>query len=458
MRTPGHGSAWLPAALLGAGLVTAVVVSGTAVSGTGVAAPAAAPHRAGTTAHHAGTGAMAPGAGTQAIAHRAGTAAGAAAPAEAADRAVRLQALLGQHSVLAADLMRSRIRGDDDFVQAANAALGKNTDAMTELTGQLFGAEAGRTFGPMWSEHVVSVVDYAAALADEDDGALDHAREELVEYEEDLADFFAGASQGRLTPAAARAAVGMHVDHLTGQADAYAAGDYATADRLYRTGYGHAYDMGAALADALLPAADRATLRVPVWRLRSQLGKLLAEHAVLVEEVTRAAVTNSPDFDAAAEMINANTRALASAMDTLFGAPAAKQFQSVWGSHVEQLVAYGAGAAAKDTGRQDRARAGLAAAEQQLATFLGAATGHRISDADLAAALLEHDRMLLQHADAYGARDYAAAHDLAYRTYDHMFALAKTLADAFGSTVAARLPRGGAKTGFGGLAGGTGGR
>src|SRR5689334_12725174 len=41
----------------------------------------------------------------------------------AADRAVRLQALLGQHSVLAADLMRSRIRGDDDFVQAANAAL-----------------------------------------------------------------------------------------------------------------------------------------------------------------------------------------------------------------------------------------------------------------------------------------------------------------------------------------------
>jgi hypothetical protein len=365
--------------------------------------------------------------------------------------------LLGQHAVLAADLMRSRIRGDDDFVQAANAALGKNTDAMTELVGQLFGADAGRTFGPMWSEHVVSVVDYAAALADQDDPALSHAREELVEYEEELADFFAAASRGRLTPAAARAAVGMHVDHLTDQADAYAARDYATADRIYRMGYGHAYDMGLALADALLPAGDRSALQAPIWRLRSQLGKLLAEHAVLVEEVTRAAVTNTPDFDAAASMINANTQALASAIDTLFGAPAAKQFQSAWASHVEQLVAYGAGAAAKDAGRQTRARTELGEIEQQLAKFLGRATGHRISDADLAAALLAHDGMLLQHADAYGARDYATAHDIAYRTYDHMFELARQLADAFGASVAARLPQGGAQTGLGGLAGGAGG-
>src|SRR5882724_2826138 len=209
----------------------------------------------------------------------AAVAAHAAVSATAADLAIRLEALLGEHSVLAADLMRSRIRGDDDFVQAANAALGKNTDAMTTLIGQLFGKSTATRFGPMWSEHIVALFGYAGALAGHDDAARAAARGELTEYEKDLGAFFAGASHGRLSVAAADAAIVTHVGHLTMQADAYAAGDYATADQVYREGYQHTYDLGLTLAEALLPAADRATLRAPIWRLRSQLGKLLAEHA-----------------------------------------------------------------------------------------------------------------------------------------------------------------------------------
>ena len=56
-----------------------------------------------------------------------------AAPLPPADLALRLESLLGQHSMLAADMMRGRIRGNDDFAQAANSALGKNTDAMTDF-------------------------------------------------------------------------------------------------------------------------------------------------------------------------------------------------------------------------------------------------------------------------------------------------------------------------------------
>jgi hypothetical protein len=139
-------------------------------------------------------------------------------------------------------------------------------------------------------------------------------------------------------------------------------------------------------------------------------------------------------------------------MDTLFGAPAARDFQALWAAHVEQLVAYGAATAARDTARQDRARAGLRDFEQRMAAFLGAATAGRMSEKDLTGVLLAHDGMLLRHADAYAARDYVAAHDLAYQTYDHMFEVARGLADAFGATVAARLPRGGAQTGHGGQA------
>jgi hypothetical protein len=382
----------------------------------------------------------------------AGPAAAATAPSTAADLAVRLQALLGEHSVLAADLMRSRIRGDDDFVQSANAALGDNTDAMTALIGRLFGAATAKKFGPMWSEHIVALFAYAGAVADQDEAERADAHKELDEYEGDLASFFAGASHGRLSPADARAAVVMHVSHLTMQADAYAAHDYAAADRLYRMSYQHTYDLGGTLADALLPAADRATLRAPVWRLRSQLGKLLAEHAVLIEDVTRAAVSGTPDFTAAGDMINGNTRDLAAAIDTLFGAPAAKRFQALWAAHVDQLVAYASATAAGDAGRQQQARTGLATFEQGMAAFLATATGDRMTARNLAAALQMHDQMLLRHADAYAAKDYPGAHEIAAQTYDHMFDLARQLADGFGATVASRLPKGGAQTGYGGLA------
>jgi hypothetical protein len=432
MRTDTPVQHWRPRAMLGVGLA-AVLAAGPATVATVPAAGTTRPVAA-HTGHHPAAPAR-------------------AARASAADQAIRLQALLGQHSVLAADLMRSRIRGDDNFVQAADAALGENTDAMTDLIGQLFGAATAEQFGPMWSEHVVELVAYAAAVADQDAAARAHAREELIEYEEELADFFAGASRGRLPRAAARGAILMHVDHLTQQADAYAEGDYATADRLYRLSYQHTYDLGLTLADSLLPARDRATLREPIWRLRSQLGKLLAEHAVLVEDVTRAAVTSAPDFTAAAEMINGNTQDLAAAVDTLFGAPVAKKFQAAWAPHVEQLVGYAGATAAEDPERRQQARDALPDFERRLAALLAPATGGRMTPDGLAAALQEHDRMLLRHADLYAAKDYPGAHDIAGRTYDHMFELARQLADGFGAEVAARLPRGGPETGHGGLAG-----
>jgi hypothetical protein len=380
--------------------------------------------------------------------------AAAKAPAtSAADLAIQLQALLGQHNVLAADLMRSRIRGDDDFVQSANAALGKNTDDMSTLVGQLFGDAAAKAFAPMWSGHIVGLFAYAAALAGHDDAARTTAAADLLKAENELGDFFAGASKGRLPQSAARAAVAMHVQHLTQQADAYAAKDYAKADQIYRDGFEHTYDLGLTLDNALLPAADRATLQQPVWRLRSQLGKLLAEHAVLLEDVTRAAVSGTPDFAAAGVQINASTQDLAAAIDTLFGAAAAKQFQDLWATHVEQLVAYSTAAAAKDTAGQQKAGDGLRAFETKMSAFLGVATGHKLTDEQLGAALREHDQMLMQHADAYAGKNYAKAHDIAYQTYDHMFELARTLADAFGTEVAKRLPRGAAQTGLGGMAG-----
>jgi len=378
--------------------------------------------------------------------------AGLGAPASASELALRLQALLGQHSLLAADFMRGRIRGDDDFAQAANAALGKNTDAMGQLMGELFGADVAKKFAPLWAEHIVELFTYAGGLADQDSAERADARKELIEYEEELAAFFVDASHGRLTTTAANRAMRMHVDHLLMQADAYAAKDYTTADRIYRESYQHTYDLGETVAGALLAPSQAAALQAPLWRLRSQLGKLLAEHVVLVEDVTRAAVMNAPDFSAAGQIINGNTRDLAAAMDSLFGAAAAKDFQSLWGYRVEQLVAYASASAARDATRREQARTNLHDFEGRLSLFLESETGKRLGSGSLEQAFQAQDQMVLQHADAFAAKDYGKAHEIAYATYENMFDLARQLADAIGATVAARLPVGGAQTGYGGMA------
>jgi hypothetical protein len=305
----------------------------------------------------------------------------------------------------------------------------------------------------MWSQHIVGLVTYAGALADHNDSERKTSKAELLEYENKLADFFAGGSKGRLSQADAREAVHEHVDHLTGQADAYVDKDYATADKLYRQGFQHTYALGLALANALLPQADVAVLQQPIWRLRSQLGELLAEHAVLIEDTTRAAASNTPDFTAAGDEMNANTQDISAAIGTLFSASAGKQFEGMWASHVDALVSYGAATAAKDRGRQQAAKIRLATFETQMSSFLGGATNHKLTDAQYAAALRDHDQMLMQHADAYAAKDYVKAHDIGYDTYNHMFELARTLADAFGESVAEKLPQGGAQTGYGGEAG-----
>jgi len=377
----------------------------------------------------------------------------AAAPLPPPDLALRLESLLGEHSVLAADLMRGRIRGEQDFAQTANAALGQNTDAMTDLISSNFGPAAADRFKSLWQLHVTALFTYASGLAGADEGVRSGARVTLVGFERDLAGFFADASQGRLNRDVAQAAVLMHVNHLLQQADAYAGHDYATADRISREGYAHTYAMGRDIAAALVPPGQAASLDAPVWRLHSELGRLLAEHVVLIVDATRAGVVNGPDFTAAADAVNGNTRDLAGAVASLFGPAAAASFQSLWADHIDQIMAYTAAVLSRNGEGRDAAVAKLGIFENRFATFLQTATERRLDATGLAKALLAHDQMLLHQTDAYAAKQYQQAHDMAHQTYAQMFDVAGQFADAFGATVAARLPSGSPQTGLGGMAG-----
>jgi hypothetical protein len=261
-----------------------------------------------------------------------------------------------------------------------------------------------------------------------------------------------GASQGRLTQPAAQAAVLMHIQHLVQQADAYEAHDYAKADEIYREGYSHGYALGKTLVAALVTPADAAVLNSPVWVLRSELSRLLGEHVVLVVSAMRAGLTNGPDFTANAQAVNDNTHDLTAAVDSLFGTRAAAQFQSLWSDHIDEVFSYTTGLVTRDAKRRAAAVTKLGTFEARFAAFLNGATSGRLPAATLAKGLLEHDQMLLAQADALSAKQYQQADDGTYTTYQHMNEMASQLAQAFGATVASRLPVGGPHTGYGGAA------
>jgi hypothetical protein len=151
--------------------------------------------------------------------------------------------------------------------------------------------------------------------------------------------------------------------------------------------------------------------------------------------------------------VNADTEQLASAFGVLFGPQSGTRFESVWGDHVDALVSYSGAVAAKDQKGKDQALAQLRAFEQHLSTFLSTSTEGRLKAPALAQMLHMHDRDLVQQLDAYARGDYTTTYRVTYDAYQHMFDVAKTLSGAIGPTIAARLPKGGVKTGGGGMAG-----
>jgi hypothetical protein len=377
-------------------------------------------------------------------------------PAGAQDKGagagIRLQSLIAQHSVLVADMMRARIVRAPDVAQAADAALGKNTQALASLVDSLFGTAAGKQFSDLWGDHIRYFYSYADALSTKNTAAQASARKSLAGAEAKLGAFFSGASAGRLPKAAATGAVTEHIDHLLAQADAYAKGQYAAAGADYAMAYEHGFAMGGALASTLLPKSLVSELGQPQWKLRANMTDLLGEHVALVVASMRAANGDAADFTALGKGLNDNTAKLGSAVESLYGRAAADQFQNLWADHVDALMAYTSAKVKNDEAGASAAEAKLRSFEPTLANFLAAATKSKLGAQALAHAYNEHDRMLVGELTAYQAKDYTKAHELSYQAYDQMFDLSGQLANAIGVTLGAKLPKGGSQTGGGGMA------
>jgi hypothetical protein len=395
-----------------------------------------------------------PAAPTTATGHGAHTAVAAVATQQQSPKELRAQfeQLLGQHTFIAVRLMRSVVTGAPELRQAAVASLQENTHSLQETVASAYGSAQGDRFNQLWEDHVADLFAYAGGVARRDDSEKRAARTALLAYCDAYGAWLADASKGRVQASAAAAGVRTHVEELMKQIDVYAARDYAQAYRIEREAFEHMFTAGVALVKASVTPEAAVGVDSPPDQLRSAFSMLLGEHMQLIVDAQRASFAESSEFKAAAAEVNTNTDALTKAMGTIVGPGKAAEFQSAWARHVEGLVDYAAAVAGNDGAGKAAAEKQLDAFASKLARYFRDVVRNRLTVGPLTAAITMHDTHLIDHVDAYAAKDYTEAQRMELVGYQQMLGVAGTLVDAIQRTVEPAMPVGGSHTGGGGTA------
>jgi hypothetical protein len=379
-------------------------------------------------------------------------AAAAAVPTSPRQVRAQFEQLLGLHALLAVRQMRSVVAAAPAFGQAAGVSLQQNTDELTRLVGTAYGGAQADGFTTLWQRHLVDLMAYAKGVAGHDPSATKTARAALLADANAYGSWLEGASRGRVRASDAAGGVRMHVEELMDQADAYAAHDYGQAYQIQREAYEHMFTAGAGLAKASVTPEVAVGLDTPPERLRSAFAMLLGEHLELIVEAQRATFAGAPQFKAAAAQVNANTTALTKAMAALVGPTKAAEFETAWANHVEGLLAYTAAVAGNDRDAKTVAKHNLDGFAERLALYFSDIVKNVLAADPLTKAITAHDTHLIDHVDAYAAKDYDQAQEMELEGYQQMLEVANTLVSAIQRTVKPQLPVGGSKTGGGGMA------
>jgi hypothetical protein len=366
-----------------------------------------------------------------------------------------MEKLLGHHVILAIRMMRAQVRSAPDLVHILRDELSINTGALVAAVRAVHGATASRTFRELWTAHNVALVQYAEAIANNDQDGENNAAADLDLYRERFAKFAESVTGSKLDARSVASSLGTHIDQLLHQIRAYATGKYTIAYRLERKAFGHMFPAGSLLTDkgsSHHPGELPIRLRGPAQKLRSALARLLGEHVELLVDTTRAGLQGSPEFKEAAAALNGNTRDLADAFSALVGNKNARTFNSVWSRHIDSFVDYTVGTAqGRDKVRQ-QARNRLSRFPNKLGGYLARVTGNKRGIAAAGHELGMHDDLLLDQIDAYADGDYAEAHQASYQAYQDMFSVASKLSAVIAKKVGKGAPKGGIQTGGGGTA------
>jgi len=134
----------------------------------------------------------------------------------------------------------------------AAAALGANTQQLTNVFSAVYSDQSGMDFARLWASHIADLVDYARARASNDTSAAEAASSRLNDYTRAFGAYLSGseATAGRLSAGAVTSDFKVHVDSLLAVTDAAAsrAADQAVA---VRRAAGHMPPTASSLAEAI---------------------------------------------------------------------------------------------------------------------------------------------------------------------------------------------------------------
>lgn len=356
----------------------------------------------------------------------------------APDLRSNLNALLGEHVLIAAVATSHALGGREAAFNGAVGGLDANSVDISKAIGAVYGADAEKAFLPLWRKHIGFFVDYTTAVASKDKAKQDKAVAELIGYSSDFGAFLSSANPN-LPKSVVADLVKSHVVTLKDVVDAQAAGDWPKAYAAIRSAYHHMQMIGDPLAAAIakqFPDRFPGSVNSPASTLRTTLNMALREHAIVAAMATGSALGGrEAEFKAAATALDGNSIDIAKAIGSVYGADAEKAFLPLWRKHIGFVVDYTTGLATKDKAKQDKAVADLVRYADDFGAFLSSASPNLPKSA-VAELVKGHILTLKDVVDAQAAREWPKVYVNLRMAAGHM----AMIADPLGMAIAKQFP------------------
>jgi hypothetical protein len=165
---------------------------------------------------------------------------------------------------------------------------------------------------------------------------------------------------------------------------------------------------------------------LPAVQLRLALDRVLAEHAFLSIEAMRTGIAGGPEFEVAADVLEANTADVVDLVEAAYGADAAVAFAEQWRNHIAYLVDYTRAVAEGDADARELAASQLQTYTQDFSALLVAANPGLPPDA--VEGLIQEHVQHLEQIGSFADAGFREAYPSIRETYAHMFMVGDGLA------------------------------
>ena len=290
-----------------------------------------------------------------------------------------LDQLLTEHVDLTANVVQTAItKGPSSAnTKMALAALDQNTQGLGAAIGSVYGSAAQQQFLKLWRAHIGFFVSYTLGVAGHNSAMVKTAKKDLAGYISQFSAFIAGAT--KLPAAAVAADLQGHVSTLETAINAIvakspSAGKDIEMAAMHMSGTAEVLAKGIASSKGI-----SGNVTSGASALRAALTGLLIQHVAATGFVVQTAVAaggnlKAPEVKGAIGALTDNTNALGSAIGSVYGSAAQKQFLKLWNAHIGFFVNYTLGVATKNSAMVKTAKKDLAGYISQFSAFVAGAT------------------------------------------------------------------------------------